>query len=249
MNPVLEQVLETKPKTIPEAIEALNSLENAVCVYVPKRSNGEPRCGNPPVCAYGYCKQHRNTVKALEARNQLLTAINYNSSEYDEDPNEIEEKSEPEEEIESAPSQPPKKKVTKQKTTRKTLKKSAPPPTRKKSPPVKQSGTKTKKIFRNKWGNFEEPSTAIVFRAKDSVAIGVQDDDGEIGPLSKRDIQTCKKNGWRYEIVSNPSDERDLSDDDENSDSFSDEESSDEEYSDDDESSDEDSSDYESDDE
>jgi len=56
-------------------------------------------------------------------------------------------------------------------------------------------------IRRNLFNNFEHMDTRIVFDEVSKNAIGVQNDDGTIAPLSVTDIQTCKDYGFCFDIL------------------------------------------------
>jgi hypothetical protein len=59
-----------------------------------------------------------------------------------------------------------------------------------------------KSIRRNKWGNFEDPDTHIVFNARTKAAYGVQDHkSGKITALTPKHIITCEKYHWKYHVI------------------------------------------------
>lgn len=58
-------------------------------------------------------------------------------------------------------------------------------------------------IRKNKFGNLEHPETHIVFDRTTEIAIGRQDDNGTVVPLTDEDIENCRKFKFRYELPSN----------------------------------------------
>jgi len=55
-------------------------------------------------------------------------------------------------------------------------------------------------IFQNKWGNFEEPDTGIVFIPHTKTACGVQRSDGKVMALGKKEKEICEEYGWEYVV-------------------------------------------------
>lgn len=53
-------------------------------------------------------------------------------------------------------------------------------------------------VMKNKFGNFEHVPTGFVFDNKTDEAIGKQNKDGTIQPLTLNDIELCKENNWSY---------------------------------------------------
>lgn len=58
------------------------------------------------------------------------------------------------------------------------------------------------KIRRNKWGNYEDQTTGLVFR-EDQKVHGRQLDDGSVVDLTPGDIELCKKYKYSYAIPEN----------------------------------------------
>ena len=52
--------------------------------------------------------------------------------------------------------------------------------------------------MKNKFGNFEHVPTGFVFDNKTDEAIGKQNNDGTIQPLTLNDIELCKENNWCF---------------------------------------------------
>ena len=62
-----------------------------------------------------------------------------------------------------------------------------------------ESGYKKVEIVQNKFGNFEDVDSGIVFNKKTRKAQGYQNHaDGKVYPLSPSHIVVCKKNYWDY---------------------------------------------------
>ncbi len=53
-------------------------------------------------------------------------------------------------------------------------------------------------VMKNKFGNFEHVPTGFVFDNKTDEAIGKQNTDGTIQPLTLNDIELCKENNWSF---------------------------------------------------
>lgn len=58
-------------------------------------------------------------------------------------------------------------------------------------------------IRRNKFNNFEHPTTRLVFREETKKAYGKQADDGEVLGLTDDDIELCKQYKFEYELPEN----------------------------------------------
>ena len=103
-----------------------------------------------------------------------------------------------------------------------------------------------KRIAKNEQGRYEDSDTNIVFDPIDKTAYGYQRPDGGVSSLTKKHINICIANRWKY-INPMDSDEEDSDSSDDNntdeedSDSNSDEEESDSEDSDSDDEDEEDS--------
>lgn len=59
---------------------------------------------------------------------------------------------------------------------------------------------KTKKIKPNIWGRYEDLDTHILFDPSTKQAIGVQNRNGTVSALGKKQITICKKLGWKYRV-------------------------------------------------
>lgn len=55
-------------------------------------------------------------------------------------------------------------------------------------------------VYRNKWGNYEDSNTGIVFDKRTGNAIGYQKNNGEIFSLAPKHVEICIKNGWSYNL-------------------------------------------------
>ena len=66
----------------------------------------------------------------------------------------------------------------------------------------KTNNYKKVQIVQNRFGNFEDKETGIVFNKKTRKAEGYQNrEDGKVYPLSAHHIVLCKKNYWDYEMA------------------------------------------------
>ncbi len=80
--------------------------------------------------------------------------------------------------------------------------------------------TQEVEVRRNKFGNWEHYGSGIVLDRNTRKAIGKQNDDGTVLPLTKEDIEICKSVGFKYiipdNIVSNEDkeDEEEIDDED-----------------------------------
>nr|WQM87157.1 hypothetical protein [Marseillevirus cajuinensis] len=63
-------------------------------------------------------------------------------------------------------------------------------------------------IRKNSFGNWQHKETGIIFRNHDKKASGIQDEKGEITPLTKEAIKYCEKRGWNY-VSPEPEEETD----------------------------------------
>jgi len=63
--------------------------------------------------------------------------------------------------------------------------------------------TSTFNIVKNKFGNYWNEATCLVFDKETKRAIGKQSEDGKIIPLTKQDIETCKNNNLPYKTPDN----------------------------------------------
>lgn len=59
----------------------------------------------------------------------------------------------------------------------------------------------TLNLRKNEHGNICHPSTNLVFEEK--IAVGTQNDDGSVDPLTEEDIENCKKFKFQYQIPDN----------------------------------------------
>lgn len=55
-------------------------------------------------------------------------------------------------------------------------------------------------VYKNKWGNYEDKNTNIVFDRKTGNAIGYQKSNGEIYSLTPKHVKICTRNGWSYNL-------------------------------------------------
>ncbi|MBS0627728.1 MAG: hypothetical protein JSS09_05910 [Verrucomicrobia bacterium] len=58
-------------------------------------------------------------------------------------------------------------------------------------------------LRKNKFNNHEHPPTRFVFDTKTEEVIGKQNDSGTVEDLTDEDIQTCKKNKFKYRVPDN----------------------------------------------
>jgi hypothetical protein len=70
--------------------------------------------------------------------------------------------------------------------------------------------TQEVEVRRNKFGNWEHYGSHIVLDRNTRKAIGKQQDDGTIAPLTKEDIEICKTVGFKYVIPDNMSSEENV---------------------------------------
>lgn len=169
-------------------------------------------CDKPSATFYGelgYCPEHTRSVQARKAK-QVLE----------------ERKEVPPPPPEPVPEPtPPKKEEPKEEVP---IEEPKPEQSEPEKPSLKRPSVVKKSIRRNKWGNFEDPETNIVFNAKTKAAYGVQDHkSGKVTALKDKHIGLCKKYGWRYNLIKEESESS--SDDDLSSESNDEPEPEDEE--------------------
>ena len=58
-------------------------------------------------------------------------------------------------------------------------------------------------LSRNKFGNYEDPKTGLVFDKDDKIVIGKQDASGTILDLTDEDIEACKQYKYNYRLPEN----------------------------------------------
>lgn len=98
----------------------------------------------------------------------------------------------------------PKKTTAKKTTAKKTTKKSAKEKVEEKPVIKKLVATSTNvPIRRNQFDNYEHPDSGLVFDPESKEAVGKQQDDGSIEPLSVEDIDLCNKYKFKYRLPEN----------------------------------------------
>lgn len=100
-----------------------------------------------------------------------------------------------------APESPPKKPSNEKVSPEKVSPVEQPAPV-----PTPLSSTKKKVVLvRNAHGRYEDPQTHIVFDKRDKTAYALQENDGRLRELSKKEIAICNARGWKYALI--PQDE------------------------------------------
>ncbi len=146
------------------------------CIYHSLRGKRE-QCKNDADTAYGYCKNHVQTVQAKRAK-KAWDSLNVQEQESHEQDNSTEQDTEPHEQDNST-EQPQDTESHEQKSPKKSSKRVA-------------------KIIYNEWGNYEHPETCIVFNPKSRAAYGVQHRNGDVYSLGPDQVKICIRNGWNY---------------------------------------------------
>lgn len=215
--------------------KTVDTYTSELCAFRPTRQN-QPPCPKDPVVYYGttgYCTAHSKTVQAQNVKREYeLSKAQVDEPMVEEGDNSLVEarhSSTSGSSEEEPPQKPTPRKEVQRVPPRKEVSKPAPPP------PAKKRTTLT----RNKWGNYEESETRIVFNSMKKAAFGVQcHKTGDILPLQAKHIALCKKNGWSYIVDETSSEEEEESEEeveedeeeeDENSEEESEVENSDEE--------------------
>lgn len=58
-----------------------------------------------------------------------------------------------------------------------------------------------KVVVKNKWGNYTNVESNIVFEKGTGKAVGNQLPDGKVGPLTKKQMEECELNNWKFDPV------------------------------------------------
>lgn len=68
---------------------------------------------------------------------------------------------------------------------------------------TKKSAKSTFKPKKNDFDNYWDKSTGIVFELENDewIAMGKQEDDGQVSVLSEDDVETCKTNDWKFKVL------------------------------------------------
>lgn len=148
-------------------------MSDGICQYVAR--SDKQGCKNPSDTHWGFCIRHAKTAQSKKAR---LALDNEKKLREDERRKVIE-----------------RQEYERYKNQRESLQ---PTKNRPSKPPSKKQA---RRIFRNNQGRLEDPSTRIIFnRCGDGrmKAIGQQDKDGNIIPLSEGQIEWCERSNMLY---------------------------------------------------
>jgi hypothetical protein len=181
-----------------EVANALKSTDKdkEACSFVPTRKN-QSACKNPIIVSFGdrhYCKDHKRTVQAKKEQEKWAKEeeekLKQKMEEQDSESSDEEEEDKTDEDEEEEQEQ--KETIEKFRNLSTT----------------KSENVTKKKIYKNKYGRFEDPDTHFVFDPKDKLVYGVQDNvTGKVRSLTERDIQKCINRKWRYLEVTSTNDE------------------------------------------
>jgi hypothetical protein len=174
-----------------------------VCVYIAGRGDKKP-CIDVAATPYGFCMKHVRTVQAKKAMEV-----------YELEKNKQPTKVVPTETVTKSNNAKPKAQPTPSPTP---AKKQAAVSNIKASQKSVATGERkdiirTKKIYVNHWGRYEDPETHIVFDRNTKEAYGIQDSSGKVSALKPTHVELCKRNGWDYNLPYDDDDD----DDDEDS--------------------------------
>lgn len=179
------------------------------CSFIPTRKN-QPKCKNPTVVNFGekqYCKDHKRTVQAKKEQEKWsqLEEERLKKDMEEKDSDSEGDISEKVKEIQLSEEISPSK-INYQKEI-----------------PIDSNTSKyvkKKKIYKNKYGRFEDPDTHFVFHPTSRLVYGLQDHvSGLVRPLSEEDKRKCVKRKWKYlEVATNDREEESESESEDTSD-------------------------------
>jgi hypothetical protein len=186
-------------KKLQKELDEGETFEGKKCMYRPLRGPSV-ECLDPVVTPFGFCKKHKTTVQAKKAKDkwEMEEILPAKEEVKPQQPNVIPTmpilplKKPPPVEI------PPKEESDYEdenemnnqiiKDVKETQEKPALPPV-------------GRLVLRpNKYNRFEDPDSHIVFDPRTKCAYGIQTKNGKVLALSNKEIDICKKRGWRYQI-------------------------------------------------
>jgi len=214
----LEELLQKKRSTV-----KVDIVPQKKCSFIPIRNPKHP-CEKGPSIFYGelgYCSEHSRSVQARKAKQALDEQLAKEA--HTETSASVLEKEVPvvetisaepklevksDEKVEEKPS-------TKSKKVKEDSDSDTDSSNALSSSELKRPTVVKKSIRRNKWGNFEDPDTHIVFNARTKAAYGVQDHkSGKITALTAKHISICEKYHWKYHVIEEDESEEESSSED-----------------------------------
>lgn len=199
----LEELLQKKRSTV-----KVDIVPQKKCSFIPIRNPKHP-CEKSPTVFYGelgYCSEHSRSVQARKAKQALDERLAKEAvqpePEVKVEASITEVKSDHEKVVEEASGTGEQISEPKDKKAKEDSDSDADVPSTRGNADLRRPTVVKKSIRRNKWGNFEDPDTHIVFNARTKAAYGVQDHkSGKITTLTQKHIGVCEKYHWKYHVI------------------------------------------------
>lgn len=151
------------------------------CIFHTLRGSFNRCTETDNISTFGYCTTHLSTSQAKNAK-KLFESFSFENTPKENTPKENTPKKESLKENSPKENSPKKEGIEEE------------------SPETEESSEEeiVLKLRKNKWGNYEDKETNLVFDPRSKAVYGLQHKNGDVYSLSPDEVAICIEKGWKY---------------------------------------------------